>query len=684
MIKNITLTLLVCIVFTAYSGCQNKVLDSVNLLIKKSKDSNFSVEEQLNFALKSSKLAQKTKMDSIVLRANRNLSMRYFLAQDYDNYAAINKTNFGLAIKLKDSSAVTVAGSNLGSFFRYLEKNDSSYYYYSQALKYYQPNEVSEQKATALLYMADVQQLEKIYAGAEEAAIKSIIILNRLPETQSRLDKLWSAYNLMGIISRELGNYTKALEYYDKSSQYAKRINDGFINEVYSSNNKAYVYKQMGHYDKAIELYQNLIALRPKYEAIDSSFFATVMDNIATTQLESGAYDFNLLKSQFIASYNIAEQLDEEVLKMNVALNIAKLYKEVEAKDSIYKYANEALEIAYNVSANEIRQKALLLLADISTGEKARLLLKEHIRISDSLLIAGRDVRNKYARIEFETDRLEEENEKIEAENQKISKENFQLVIFSGVILLLATFIYIVISFRAKNRKLKLIQVQQKANEDIYNLMLSQQDKVDEARTQEKKRISEELHDGVLGRLFGTRLSLDSINFKEGKDAILSRANYISQLKTIEEDIRKISHELNTDFVSGSGFMDIISELIEQQTKVFGLQSNFNYTDDISWDSVSNKLKINIYRIVQESLQNIYKHANAKAIKISISLEKNVICLSIIDDGDGFDTSKNRKGIGLKNMSSRVEDVNGKIQFISKSGQGTIVNVKIPYANQFQ
>ena len=55
-----------------------------------------------------------------------------------------------------------------------------------------------------------------------------------------------------------------------------------------------------------------------------------------------------------------------------------------------------------------------------------------------------------------------------------------------------------------------------------------------------KKRISQEIHDGVLGRLFGTRLSLDSLNFSEGKDAVKSRMQYISELKTIEEDIRKI------------------------------------------------------------------------------------------------------------------------------------------------
>jgi signal transduction histidine kinase len=78
-------------------------------------------------------------------------------------------------------------------------------------------------------------------------------------------------------------------------------------------------------------------------------------------------------------------------------------------------------------------------------------------------------------------------------------------------------------------------------------------------------------------------------------------------------------------------------------------------------------------------MQNIYKHANAKAIKISISLEKSVICLDIIDYGEGFDTSKSKKGIGLRNMTSRVEDIKGKIAFNSQLGEGTTVNVTIPY-----
>ncbi|MFC0603117.1 ATP-binding protein [Winogradskyella pulchriflava] len=663
-------------------SAQNKSIDSINELIDKSKDKNLTVNERLTFALKSSEIAKRIDIDSIILRANRNLSMRYFEAEKYEKYINLNRANFELATKINDSSAITVAGSNLGSLYRFYQKNDSSYYYYSQALKYYSPNDVSEPKATALLYLADIQQVEKIYAGAEEAAIKSIIILNRLPETQNRLDKLWNAYNLMGIISRESGNFPKALEYYEKSNFYAKKIKNGFINEVYSINNKAYVYRQMGEFEKAIELYESLLELRPKYENEDPTFYPTILTNIAATELESGDYNFNSVKNKLGKSYDLTKKLGDDILRMNVALHTSKLYFKANQIDSVSKYANEALDISSSVFANEVKLEALMILSQITEGEKGKKYLREHIRITDSLITEERGIRNKYARIEFETDQLEAENEKIEAENKQISKENLYLVILSIGLLLTAILIYVLISQRAKNRKLKLIQVQQKANEDIYNLMLSQQDKVEEARAKEKIRVSKELHDGVLGRLFGTRLSLDSINFKEGKEAMMNRANYIAQLKTIEEDIRKISHELNTDFVSGAGFMNIVSELIENQTQAYGLKYNFDYTDDINWDTLSNKTKINIYRIIQESMQNIYKHANANAIKISISLEKNVICLDIIDDGEGFDTSKSKKGIGLKNMMSRVDEINGKITFTSQSGNGTVVNVKIPYTNQ--
>ncbi|WP_296380639.1 tetratricopeptide repeat-containing sensor histidine kinase [Winogradskyella sp.] len=654
---------------------QNDDLLIIDELIKKSKNSSNSLDERKNDAIKSVTMAIELDIDSLILKTNRNLSLLYYYSEDFDKYIPLNQENFKLAEKLNDTSALAVSSGNLASYYKYIRLNDSAYFYFTKSLKFYSKLKDPEQESYALMSIADLQYNGKDYTSSEKNAIAAIKILSNLPKNEDNLDDLWILNNRVADISSELNQFDKSIEYHNRALVIAEKMSNGFINRIYSINNKAFVYRQMGRYDEALDLYESLIPLKSKYEEEDPTFYALIINNIAYTQLLRGSKDHNGLLRKFQKAYEIANQYDDRVTKMAISTDLSKFYLKTNKIDSAYKYAKETYDISRNLSSTDYTLDALMTLSKIEKGEDGKKYLNEHIKLSDSLLNIERNERNKFARIEYETDELE-------AENKQISKENLYLAILSIGLLLTAILIYVVISQRAKNRKLKLVQVQQKANEDIYNLMLGQQDKVDEARAKEKIRVSKELHDGVLGRLFGTRLSLDSMNFKDGKEAMMTRANYIGQLKTIEEDIRKISHELNTDFISGTGFMDIVSELVENQTQAYGLKNDFDYTDDISWDLVSNKTKINIYRIIQESMQNIYKHANAKAIKISISLEKGVICLDIIDDGDGFDTSKSKKGIGLKNMTSRVEDIDGKITFTSQSGDGTKVNVKIPYTNQ--
>ncbi|MFP4844900.1 ATP-binding protein [Winogradskyella sp. PE311] len=671
----ILLLILICNFGYGQNAKQNSLLAEIDDLINKSKNPSFTIGERTKYAYKSDKISKELAVDSITLKVNRNMALIYAELKDYDNYISINKVNVELAKKLKDTSGLAVANLNLGGIYKLQSKNDSAYYFFSTALKYYNAFDELEQKAYVLMSIANLQYNEKDYTSSEYSAIRAIKILDALPETENNLDNLWILYNRIGDISSELGDFEKSLEYHDKAIAIADSMEDGFINKIYSINNMAFVYRELKNYKKTLELYRSLVPLKSKYQDYDPTFYALIINNIAYTEFLDGSTEYNRLQNTFYDAYKLAEVNDDEVTKMAVTTDLSKFYLKRQKLDSAYIYAKETYDISKYLSSNDYTLEALLILSQIKEGEEGKKYLNEHIKLTDSLLNLERNSRNKSARIEFDSDQLE-------AENEQISKENLYLVIVSIGLLLTAILVYIVISQRAKNRKLKLLQVQQKANEDIYNLMLGQQDKVDEARAKEKIRVSKELHDGVLGRLFGTRLSLDSMNFKDGKDAMMTRANYIGQLKTIEDDIRKISHELNTDFVSGTGFMDIVTELIENQAQAYKLAYDFNYTDDISWDLVSNKIKINIYRIIQESMQNIYKHANAKEIKISISLEKDVICLDIIDDGKGFDKSKNKKGIGLKNMSSRVEDINGEIAFTSQPDNGTTVKVKIPYTKQ--
>jgi two-component system NarL family sensor kinase len=280
-------------------------------------------------------------------------------------------------------------------------------------------------------------------------------------------------------------------------------------------------------------------------------------------------------------------------------------------------------------------------------------------------------LRNQFARIRFETD-------EIEKKNKEISKQKDLFIAISAVLVMFGIFVYIIRKQQERNKELKFSRAQQEKNEEIYNLMLSQQRKLEEGRQQEKKRISQELHDGVLSKLFGTRLNLDSLNMKNDQKAIQVRSKYIDELKSIEKEIRQISHDLNTEiYDSNLGYTEVISNLIASQALLGNLEYKFQSDSDISWETISNKVKIHLYRIIQEALQNINKHANAKNIRITFKKIEETLLVSITDDGVGFDSSKIKNGIGLKNIKSRVKEIGGKLQLNSAVGGGTNININI-------
>lgn len=94
---------------------------------------------------------------------------------------------------------------------------------------------------------------------------------------------------------------------------------------------------------------------------------------------------------------------------------------------------------------------------------------------------------------------------------------------------------------------------------------------------------------------------------------------------------------------------------------------------------LTDDLKLNIYRIIQELINNILKHADAKNITVSIKGKDKLIHIIVTDDGKGFQVKGKRKGIGISNMINRVESYNGKLKIISSPGKGCKTNVTIPH-----
>jgi two-component system NarL family sensor kinase len=218
---------------------------------------------------------------------------------------------------------------------------------------------------------------------------------------------------------------------------------------------------------------------------------------------------------------------------------------------------------------------------------------------------------------------------------------------------------------------------QQKANEKIYLMTLKQQEKLENEKIKERNRISEELHDGVLGKLFGTRMNLGFLAIDGDKKTLKQHRFYLDELQTIEKEIRNVSHELGDNIGSSLiNFSTLIKEVLKTNSKLGGYK--FKIDESIDWQQINQINKVNLYRIIKEAIQNITKHASAKKVNLFFNIEDDKLIVEIKDDGVGFVNTQKRKGIGMKNMTSRVKKIKGTFKILSNSDNGTHLIIKIP------
>ena len=670
MFKYFILTFLFVTSLHSQSGKDTNVLDSIYKLRKRSNDNNLDYNTRIEYAKKAVEFSSQLDIDTTVLKSKKNLSYLYLLSEQSEDLKRINFENLKLAIKIKDSSAIANAYHILGfAYDEYDARRDLAYSYYFNAVKIYKAIKDDRNSGEVLLNMANIQNKERDYVGSEINAIEAKKLIEALPEIEDNLLTLWLINNLIGIVSRELKLYDKSLEYNDLAKNYTKNMVDGYYFKISTISNIASTYREKGDYKTAIKKYEEILENK-NLITYDSASYASAISNIAHTKFLTGNRSKVEVEFPFREAIKISKAIQNNTIELHTYLYLGKYFKAVNKIDSASKYLSKSYTISKATSKNDILLESLVLKASFNK-DSSNLFINEYVKLNDSLINAERSIRNKFARIDYETDVIKQEKE-------AISKQNIWLVIITIGLLFSMLLLYIIKTQREKNKELQLVQQQQKANEEIYNLMLSQQDKMDEARSLEKKRISQEIHDGILGRLFGTRLSLDSLNMVNTEEAISSRETYIKDLMEIEKDIRKVSHDLNTDFISNTSFTDLINSLVEKQCSAYELDYKTKLDQEIKWDNLTNKTKIHIYRIVQESLQNIYKHAKAELVEVMLEQEDNLISLCIMDDGIGYDKNKQKEGIGLKNIKTRVNSIGGKQKIETKINEGTTIKIEIP------
>jgi len=244
---------------------------------------------------------------------------------------------------------------------------------------------------------------------------------------------------------------------------------------------------------------------------------------------------------------------------------------------------------------------------------------------------------------------------------------SFVFIVLSGFIVLSIILLY----KRSIKHFNELRTIKDNEHRKLLNAIIETQEK-------ERDRIASDIHD-ELGPLL-TVIKLELYNMSNHEILSPSIDSLINNVDRAIVDIRRISKDLSPRMLIDLGLNEAIQILIQTIEEVSNLNILYDYK--VSSSVIHQDYNLTIYRIIQESLNNIFKHANAKNAKIVLSENEFNIKLLIEDDGDGFNVDGMSSGLGLRNIKARGIALNGIVDIKSKIACGTSIRLTIPKTNR--
>ncbi len=194
------------------------------------------------------------------------------------------------------------------------------------------------------------------------------------------------------------------------------------------------------------------------------------------------------------------------------------------------------------------------------------------------------------------------------------------------------------------------------------------------AQERERHEISHELHDNVSQILTTCKLLLEAAA-QQGSNEYIGQTQ--ENLQKAIDEMRNLSHRLNPASLKFIGLLGSVNDLRSKINSTGTIQITF-HSDDFDTSLVNDELQLALFRIVQEQLNNILKHAQARNVVIDLSTNDSRIRLIIIDDGKGYDLKAKKPGLGLRNIFNRAEFHKGTAQIFTEPGKGFKLQVQIP------
>ncbi len=519
----------------------------------------------------------------------------------------------------------------------------------------------------------------------------------------------------LGAISLRQGNYEKTIQILTESASFFENTKDD-LNAAKCYSNIASAFAELENYEKAIEYSEKALQIFNENNFVQ--FQLITLPNLATQYFRKG--DTIKAIGYYTKAETLAKNLNDKRSLSLIYNNLGNIYLESEPPRA-QKYLEEAYQLKNELnlkSGIEITESNLGLIylknkeykKAISYLEKAKPVVKgkqltvvytylksayeglndpkkalyfsEKARIlNDSLLSVENQKTILDIQTKYETEKKEKEILQLQADNSQANykrKQNRNLLFASLGILLITLFIIYMLLKNAKRKRIIMKQgltiKEQEFNQLLKTKELEGIDAILDAQEQERMDMAADLHDNLGSKVATLKLYVESYDTKE---AFTNHYDKIKDLlDTTYGEIRNISKNKNFGARIDKGLIPSTIAIANQISETKKL-----HIDVINID-VKNRLKnaqeIQLFRIIQELLTNIIKHANATEATVQFSEENNSLNIIVEDNGKGFNVTKKASGIGLINIEKRIEKLHGELFIDASEGNGTTVILNIP------
>jgi Signal transduction histidine kinase len=592
----------------------------------------------------------------------------YFLSRDLDKVPSYARRANQL-LPRPDSLKVQ-ALDQLARYYFFKSNLDSALFYFQAA------QSTADQISNPYLHASLGNSIASVYIRQSkyQEALTTLVASADYFESTSDESNASKCYSNMSAAHAALGNYAQAIKY-SKDALVIFRKNGLDQYTLITLPNLATQYLESGDTTQAIAIF--LQAEELALEKENKRSLALTYNNLGDLYLTHRQY----AKAQVYIEKSIAAKEELKLLKGidNNYHNLGYVYAQQDQHDKALDYYTKAIELADPSNKVAIYNKMNKSYLEIGKVRKALSYANLSIALNDSLSQVNNTQQFAEISAKYETAKKENEILRLESDNQRLElvKNRDRAGLLGAIALLVALSVLSFLYLKGQRRKQLITKQrheleQKNLLEELNRTELESIDRMISGQEEERNRISADLHDSLGSKMAALKLFVDDLDQQSPKNKNLNHVREIAD--HAYKEVRNMSHLLNSGVLTKRGLIPAIKNAASfiADTK----HINIEVIDLDMPDRIDNAKEIQLFRITQELLTNIVKHANASEATVQLVGDSDEISLSVEDNGTGFDHMSN--GIGLSSVESRVSNLGGVYEIDASMGKGTSVMIKIP------